>query len=289
MGVTYIAPAGTVTSPAKLITKNITDNGTYDAADDLANGYSKVTVNVEGGGSSLPTPLATNLGDIVNVQKKYVEGETLIAEQTVTMVEVPDSDPLGHIVGEMDIENGKLYYVTLDENTYSVVGYNDGYDAFLEYGGEDYSFDISGIDGELYIWTEASTVGDTHTLKIAEATEVYDYALDKYAQYDIVIESTAVDTTLSHYTPIKYDYDSIHQKVLNGELVTGILFYHWNYDESVDGDTDVVLCSLVKISITFNAGFLDFCFYNGSSKFSTQIEIDVNTGEFLSVSKTNWT
>ena len=52
MGVTYIAPAGTVTSPAKLITKNITDNGTYDAADDLANGYSQVVVNVKGGGGS---------------------------------------------------------------------------------------------------------------------------------------------------------------------------------------------------------------------------------------------
>lgn len=50
MGVTYIAPAGTVTSPAKLITKTITENNTYNAADDNANGYSSVTVNVEGGG-----------------------------------------------------------------------------------------------------------------------------------------------------------------------------------------------------------------------------------------------
>lgn len=50
MGVTFLAPEGVYTSPAKLITKEITDNGTYSAADDNANGYSSVTVNVEGGG-----------------------------------------------------------------------------------------------------------------------------------------------------------------------------------------------------------------------------------------------
>lgn len=52
MGVTFIAPQGTYTAPAKLVTKEITENGTYDATDDSANGYSSVTVEVEGGGGS---------------------------------------------------------------------------------------------------------------------------------------------------------------------------------------------------------------------------------------------
>ena len=52
MGVTFIAPQGTYTAPAKLVSKSITENGTYDPADDNANGYSSVTVNVEGGGGS---------------------------------------------------------------------------------------------------------------------------------------------------------------------------------------------------------------------------------------------
>lgn len=52
MGVTFIAPQGTYTAPAKLVTKEITENGTYDATDDSANGYSSITVNVEGGGGS---------------------------------------------------------------------------------------------------------------------------------------------------------------------------------------------------------------------------------------------
>lgn len=52
MGVTFIAKEGTYTAPAKLITKEITENNTYNASDDGANGYSSVTVNVEGGGGS---------------------------------------------------------------------------------------------------------------------------------------------------------------------------------------------------------------------------------------------
>jgi len=42
---------GTAPSPT-LITKNITQNGTYDAEDDDADGYSSVTVSVSGGGGS---------------------------------------------------------------------------------------------------------------------------------------------------------------------------------------------------------------------------------------------
>lgn len=59
MGVTFLAPAGTYTSPAKLVTKEISANGTYDASDDNANGYSAVTVNVEGGVSDFSTANVT--------------------------------------------------------------------------------------------------------------------------------------------------------------------------------------------------------------------------------------
>lgn len=52
MGVTFIAKEGTYTAPATLTTKTITENGTYSAVDDSANGYSSVTVEVEGGGGS---------------------------------------------------------------------------------------------------------------------------------------------------------------------------------------------------------------------------------------------
>lgn len=37
---------------AVLVSKTVTENGTYDPADDNADGYSSVTVNVSGGGGS---------------------------------------------------------------------------------------------------------------------------------------------------------------------------------------------------------------------------------------------
>ena len=41
-----------------LITKNINANGTYDAEDDDADGYSSVVVNIQGGGSDVIQPLS---------------------------------------------------------------------------------------------------------------------------------------------------------------------------------------------------------------------------------------
>lgn len=51
VGTTSASCTITTQSSATLITKTITTNGTYDAEDDDADGYSSVTVNVSGGGS----------------------------------------------------------------------------------------------------------------------------------------------------------------------------------------------------------------------------------------------
>lgn len=50
--IVWLVAAG---SAPTLITKSITENGTYDASDDDADGYSSVTVNVSGGGGNLYT------------------------------------------------------------------------------------------------------------------------------------------------------------------------------------------------------------------------------------------
>lgn len=54
-----------------LITKNITENGTYDAEDDNADGYSSVTVNVSGGGSVTVEEKAVNFIDDVTSSIVY--------------------------------------------------------------------------------------------------------------------------------------------------------------------------------------------------------------------------
>ena len=52
MGVRVVFPDMGKDPSIQLIEKTITQNGTYDAITDGANGYSKVNVNVEGGGGS---------------------------------------------------------------------------------------------------------------------------------------------------------------------------------------------------------------------------------------------
>lgn len=64
MGVRVVFPDMGKDPSVQLIEKTITENGTYDAITDGANGYSKVNVNVEGGGGSSDFSLA-KMGIIV--------------------------------------------------------------------------------------------------------------------------------------------------------------------------------------------------------------------------------
>ena len=59
MGVRVVFPDMGKDPSVQLIEKTITENGTYDAITDGANGYSKVNVNVEGGGGSSDFSTAT--------------------------------------------------------------------------------------------------------------------------------------------------------------------------------------------------------------------------------------
>ena len=65
-------------SGGTLITKSITQNGTYNASDDEADGYSSVTVNVAGGGGSGPilsgtTEPTSAIGNNEDIYIKYSE------------------------------------------------------------------------------------------------------------------------------------------------------------------------------------------------------------------------
>lgn len=75
MGVTFIAPQGVYTSPAKLIEKTITENGTFTATDDEANGYSSVAVNVP-----LPTGKITITENGTNIDvAQYAKADVNVA------------------------------------------------------------------------------------------------------------------------------------------------------------------------------------------------------------------
>lgn len=64
-GTQKVCPIVTVGTTPTLTTKNITQNGTYNASSDNADGYSSVTVNVSGGGGSkYGATGGTFLGDV---------------------------------------------------------------------------------------------------------------------------------------------------------------------------------------------------------------------------------
>ena len=67
-----------------LITKNITQNGTYRAQDDNADGYSEVSVSVSGGGGNTPQATQTlicdnsSLGSSLSFTDDYENGTEII-------------------------------------------------------------------------------------------------------------------------------------------------------------------------------------------------------------------
>ena len=130
MGVTFIAPQGTYTAPAKLVTKEITENGTYDATDDSANGYSSVTVNVEGGGGSSDFSTATmtisNMdGGSIDVYAPIVENN--MSKTTQSLSEGEYTVILYKGKARLLIDIDPEYYtisgdITLDNDAYIVEG-----------------------------------------------------------------------------------------------------------------------------------------------------------------------
>lgn len=146
MGVTFIAPQGTYTAPAKLVTKEITENGTYDATDDSANGYSSVTVNVEGGG-----------GEIWNtVFEGNVTTDTYMEELNAYSGDISDTQITGDSIKVTF--NGNEYVLPKTENGYGAI--NEDRPDFNEYP----IYIATGEDGSTLLTQTAGT----YTLKIEE-------------------------------------------------------------------------------------------------------------------------
>ncbi len=84
-----------------LITKNITQNGTYRAQDDNADGYSQVNINVSGGGGN--TPEAT--------QTLICDNSSLGASLSFTD-DYENYDLIKFVVYRSDVQNSFIFYLT---------------------------------------------------------------------------------------------------------------------------------------------------------------------------------
>lgn len=141
MGVTFIAPQGTYTAPAKLVTKEITENGTYDATDDSANGYSSVTVNVEGGGGG-SSDFSTAEVTVINTSAEYA------------------STLKGSIVVDVGSEFGTTYEMdiaTSQTKTANVIMYKGNSIVYIS-DVESTSGAIQSIDGKRFLITGNCTI-----------------------------------------------------------------------------------------------------------------------------------
>lgn len=113
---------------ATLITKTITENGTYSAEDDSADGYSSVTVNVPtGGGASSWTKVA---------ETSYQVSTTNTSAQTVTT----------WATGHSEIwTSDKILYVRIRDTAGKRTGYFYGSDNFFINAQPNTAFNQTGI------------------------------------------------------------------------------------------------------------------------------------------------
>lgn len=82
---------------------------------------------------------------------------------------------------------------------------------------------------------------------------------DPYPNYDVVIATDKyASEAAADYEVLKLDYNSLLAKVRAGELVTGILYVHYNYDEDVEGGTNVDSFPLFNVMMNSSSNQLDF-------------------------------
>lgn len=119
MGVRVVFPDMGKDPSIQLIEKTITENGTYDAITDGANGYSKVNVNVEGGGGSSDFSTAE-----VSIQITTETPDAYIAIPTI--VTSPTDMILNQQYNTLNSSTAQILTVPLYKGTLAVTGNSAG-------------------------------------------------------------------------------------------------------------------------------------------------------------------
>lgn len=141
MGVRVVFPDMGKDPSVQLIEKTITENGTYDAITDGANGYSKVNVNVEGGGGSSDFSTAE-----VTVNGNFTQSDLF-------MVPVIEKDPNNEDIAFPQLRSGN--------STYTVILYK-GRSTLMFMGSQSRTITVSGnietVGTGIYIITGDCTI-----------------------------------------------------------------------------------------------------------------------------------
>lgn len=121
LGNTNVCPVAVVGIQPTLVTKQITENGTYNASSDNADGYSSVEVNVSGGSSEVP------FYEVVN-------GAAVKKSIALTGNEFSNITSIGDHVFEYAFYNSSGVTGPLSFSSLTTIGTNGLYNAFYRCG-----------------------------------------------------------------------------------------------------------------------------------------------------------
>lgn len=245
---------------------------------------------------SLPAVTTDDIGASLSVTRKAALGDTIIPVQTITLQPGVWTDVAlaGTIYSEV---RARPIMVVYDGVSYGTSFFMDDDDVYVANIYEE------STQLEIYITVNTSahtttvnayaTTGTTHTIGVMATGYAAEWIIDPYPGYDIVIGADEHVDNVSHYTPIKYDWETIKRKVLAGEPVTGFIYTHWNYDDAVQGDTNGDIIPLDDVEIMSGSARLVFSRAKVLSKSGTsgvmlfldcvRFNLDMTTGAPLSI------
>ena len=248
-------------SASTLITKNITQNGTYDAQDDNADGYSSVNVNVSGGGNCTINTQAQ--WDALTFAQKKAQGLTVIKDSYNTSGNWFDysrvSLPFAIRAELYQNSEGNISLPAMDNAIFFTGAWNNGggnYDN-LKLTASSLTYD-SKISGSVtpYYWATPLDKMVTILKNTSSCSLNYrnGYSPNGYYSYGAIISVDDANATLSvlgdfndgqsHLITTAEAYDGIicitSKGLQNGRGANGLIEINGTYDSRFDGDEKLI-------------------------------------------------
>ena len=169
-----------------------------------------------GSGGGLPSVSSSDLGAGLCVVKTPVEGDVIVPEQTATYDEEVARYDLSNTNPSLFTE-GATVMLTIGDYSGVVTVYDDGILIAEEYYGQ---YGIYLEDGALYAW-DAFADGEPITVKCSLVSYSYEWGIDPYVGYDVVIEANHYQLEgVSGATLKKGTYADMLNKMSSGKFTS---------------------------------------------------------------------
>lgn len=201
-------------NPPTLVTKNITQNGIYNASSDNADGYSQVVVNVSGGGSA-------------TVERLCVASENSVHDT-------------------YDTDN---VHIADFGGTYGTITQDTNYSTYLSYDSTTKKFTVlQGFTALVIPWTyEYYTAGGTYAhgefyINDTKQSEwIVDYKPEGYFAGAPLVHTFSANDTFYVYTPVSDGYPEQNLKVYKIDSSFSTLFNGMFTFKNADGGVGSII------------------------------------------------